>query len=389
MHTVGLAGKPNAGKTTFFRAATEADAEVGNYPFTTIDANRGVAYVRTECPCGELEERCGDCRDGRRYVAVQLVDVAGLVPDAHLGRGLGNQFLDELRRADSVLHVVDASGGTDEEGEPVERGEHDPVRDVEFLPHELTMWIAGVVRDNRNKVVRQSKTPDFDLEDALADVLTGVGATHTDVRAALREADLPANFEDWEDPDYEEFAGAIRRRTKPTALAANKADNAPQEFLERLLEHPYSSATSAEMELALRNAVEAGVVDYHPGDQGFEVVGEVSGEQREALDRIRGFVEELGGTGVQEALNTAVYELLDVVTVYPVEDASKWSDGSGSVLPDAFLLPRGSTPRDLAYMVHTDVGEGYLHAVDARSGQRIGDDYELEEGAVVKIESTA
>jgi ribosome-binding ATPase YchF (GTP1/OBG family) len=98
---------------------------------------------------------------------------------------------------------------------------------------------------------------------------------------------------------------------------------------------------------------------------------------------------QLGGTGVQSALNAAVYDRLDRITVYPVQDASQWTDGSGTMLPDAFLLPAGSTPRDLAYAVHTDIGEGYLHAVDARSSRRIGEDHELSEGDVIKIISTA
>lgn len=388
MITVGLAGKPNAGKSTFFKAATMADAEVGNYPFTTIDANRGVAAVRTECPCDELEGLdgyCGNCREGRRYVPVELIDVAGLVPDAHEGRGLGNQFLDELRQADVILHVVDASGGTDEEGEPVEVGEHDPRDDVEFLEHELEMWIAGVLSDNLNGLVRRSKTPDFDLEEALTDVLTGVGASATDVQRALREVELPP-VGDWNDEHTKALAQEVRRLSKPVLVVANKVDVAPKEYVDSLVGDEVDAVpASAESELALRRADEAGVVDYAPGDPSFEVTGDVSDEQRAGLERIREVVEEHGGTGVQEALDSAVYDFLDYFTAYPVENENRWTDGSGNVLPDAFLLPEGSTPRDLAYTIHSDIGDAYHHAVDGRTKQRISDDTELEEGDVVKI----
>lgn len=384
MITVGLAGKPNAGKSTFFKAATRADAEVGNYPFTTIDANRGVAAVRTECPCDELEERCGNCREGRRYVPVELVDVAGLVPDAHEGRGLGNQFLDELRQADVILHVVDASGGTDEEGEPVEVGEHDPREDVEFLEHELEMWIAGVLSDNLNGLVRRSKTPDFELEEALADVLTGVGASSADVRRALREVDLPP-VGDWEDEHAEALAQEVRRLSKPILVVANKVDVAPDEYVEALVEKSDAVPASAESELALRRADEKGVVEYAPGDDAFEITGDLSDEQRAGLERVREVVKEHGGTGVQEALDSAVYDFLGYFTAYPVENENRWTDGSENVLPDAFLLPGGSTPRDLAYTIHSDIGDAYHHAVDGRKKQRISDETELEEGDVVKI----
>ncbi|WP_066414437.1 redox-regulated ATPase YchF [Halorubrum aethiopicum] len=393
MITVALAGKPNAGKSTFYTAATMADVDVANYPFTTIDANRGVTAVRTECPCLDREERCGNerCHDGTRYVPVELLDVAGLVPGAHEGKGLGNQFLDELTNADVVLNVVDASGATNAEGEPVEAGSHDPVDEVDFIETEMDLWLAGVIGDNWEGVERKSRAPDFDLDETLTEMLTGVGATEADVAAVLRGLEYPADPKRWEDADREALARAIRRRTKPMVVVANKADVAPAETLERLREatdKPVVPAT-ADGELALRRAAEASVVSYDPGDPDFEVLGDVSDEQRAGLDAIRDVMERLGGTGVQAALNAAVYDLLDRITVYPVQDASKWTDGTGNVLPDAFLLPEGATPPDLAYAVHTDIGEGYLHAVDARSSRRIGEDHTLSEGDVVKIVSTA
>jgi len=393
MITVALAGKPNAGKSTLYTAATMADVDVANYPFTTIDANRGVTYVRTDCPCLDREECCGNenCREGKRYVPVELLDVAGLVPGAHEGKGLGNQFLDELTNADVVLNVVDASGATNAEGEPVEPGTRDPLDDVDFIEEEMDLWLAGIVEDNWEGVERKSRSPDFDVEEALADMLTGFGAIEADVAAVLRDLEYPADPIKWTDDHRESLARAVRRRTKPIVVVANKADVAPEGAVERIREgtdKPVIPAT-ADGELGLRRAVEAGLVEYDPGDEEFEIVGDVSENQREGLDAIRGVMDDLGGTGVQTALNAAVYDLLDRVTVYPVQDASKWTDGTGTVLPDAFLLPAGSTPPDLAYAVHTDIGEGDLHAVDARSNRRIGESHELSEGDVIRIVSTA
>jgi ribosome-binding ATPase YchF (GTP1/OBG family) len=392
MLSVALAGKPNAGKSTFYTAATMAEVDVGNYPFTTIDANRGVTHVRTDCPCLDRDERCGDenCHDGKRYVPVELLDVAGLVPGAHEGRGLGNQFLDELTNADVILHVVDASGGTDAEGEPVEVGDHDPVEDLDFVEEEMDLWLAGIVDRNWETIERQSRSPDFDIDDALTEMLTGVGATELDVARALRDLDYPADPIAWEDEHREALASDIRERTKPIVVVANKADIAPPENLRRLREAAEAVIpTTADGELALRKAAEAGVVDYDPGDPDFDIVDDVSDQQREGLDRIREVMAEWGGTGVQTALDTAVYDVLDQITAYPVQDETHWTDGQDNVLPDAFLLGRGSTPKDLAYAVHSDIGDGYLHAVDARSGREISDETDLGEGDVVKIVSTA
>ena len=392
MLSIALAGKPNAGKSTFYTAATMADVEVANYPFTTIDANRGIATVRTDCPCLDLEERCtaDRCRDGKRYVPVELLDVAGLVPGAHEGRGLGNQFLDELTNADVILNVLDASGGTNEEGEPVDPGTHDPVEDVEFIKSELDQWLAGIVDRNWESVERKSRSPDFDIDEALTDMLTGLGATEANIAGALRTLEYPADPIQWDDGDRVALATEIRERTKPIVLVANKADIANDETMTRLRSAAeYVVPATADGELALRRASEAGMIAYDPGDETFQVVGDLSDAQRSGLDRIRDVMAEHGGTGVQEALNIAVYDLLDHVTVYPVQNETRWSDGQGNVLPDAFLLPAGSTPKDLAYAVHTDIGEGYLHAIDARAGRKISEGQELEEGDVIKIVSTA
>ena len=392
MISVALAGKPNAGKSTFYAAATMADVDVANYPFTTIDPNRGVSYVRTRCPCLDRETRCGaeHCRDGTRYVPIELVDVAGLVPGAHEGRGLGNQFLDALSDADVILHVVDASGATDAEGEPVEPGTHDPVEEVDFVERELDLWLASVVERNWEGVERRSRSPDFDLEEALADVLTGVGASRGELSAALREREYPEDPFAWDETDRRALAETIRRLTKPIVVVANKVDAAPTESLGALLalDRTVVPAT-AEGELALRRAAEAGAVRYDPGDESFDVTGDLSDAQTEGLDRVRAVMDEHGGTGVSRALNAATYDELDQITAYPVQNETRWTDGQGNVLPDALLLARGSSPRDLAYAVHSDIGEGYLHAVDARSGRRIADDYGLDEGDVIRIVSTA
>ncbi|WP_224449742.1 redox-regulated ATPase YchF [Haloprofundus salilacus] len=390
MLTIALAGKPNAGKSTFYTAATMADVDVANYPFTTIDANRGVTYARTDCPCLEHDERCGNCEAGKRYVAVELLDVAGLVPGAHEGKGLGNQFLDELTNADVIVNVVDASGGTNEEGEPVEVGTYDPLDEVDFIEEEMDQWLAGIIERNWESIERKSRSPDFDIDDVLAELLTGFGASEYEVAASLRELDYPADPMQWTDDHREALARDVRARTKPIVLVANKVDIAPEENVERLREtENLVVPATADGELALRRAAEAGIVDYDPGDEDFELVGDVNDAQRKGLEQIRDVMAEYGGTGVQQAINTAVYNLLDHLTAYPVQNESKWTDGQGNVLPDAFLLPRGSTPADLAYAVHSDIGDGYLHAVDAKSKRRISDSYELTEGDVIKIVSTA
>lgn len=386
MITLAIAGKPNCGKSTFFRAATLAPAEIANYPFTTIDANHGVAYIRTTCPCQGMDVSCNNCQDGIRLVPIGLIDVAGLVPEAHKGRGLGNQFLDNLRQADAILQIVDASGATDAEGNPVDIGSRDPVKDIEFLQYEMSMWMYGILSRHWDKLKRQAQAKDFSLVAAIADVFAGLGVTLENVRSAIDTVGI--DLKTAEEENMILFCRELMLHGKPMLIVGNKADQAPKVCLDRLSEYEVTFASAAG-ELALRMAAEGKFISYLPGDREFEINPgtSLSDAQRAGLKKISEFIQTFDGTGVQQALDTAVFNLLDMIVVFPVEDENKLTDGKGQVLPDAFLMKRGSTPRDLAYHVHTDIGEGFLYAVDAKTGMRIKDNLELRDGDIIKIVS--
>lgn len=390
--TIGLAGKPNAGKSTFFKAATLANVEIANYPFTTINANHGVTYVRVECPCKEKEKRCGKCVDGVRLVPIDIIDVAGLVPDACKGRGLGNTFLDELRQAQAIIHVVDASGGTDAEGNPIEIGDHDPLGDVVFLNKEITMWLYGILERNWSKLARKIQAEGLKIELVIAEQLAGAGISESDVNAALMETGL-ARLEQvkWSEEDMIRLCDTIREISKPLLIAANKADIAPRENLDKLKDLDRMVVpTSAAAELALKSAEKSGIIRYAPGDRNFDVLTEdLTKVQKKGLEAIQKVMDRLGSTGVQECINRTVFELLDLIVAYPVEDEGKWSDKNGNMLPDAYLMKRGSTCHDLAYQIHTEIGGRFLYAVDARTRLRLREKHELKNGDVIKIVSTA
>ena len=388
MIEIGIAGKPNAGKSTFFKAATLIDVQIANYPFTTIEPNIGVGHVRVKCVCGELGIKCGKCIDGWRFIPVKLIDVAGLVPDAHKGRGLGNEFLDNLRQAEAIIHVVDASGSTDEEGNEVGVGQHDPLKDVEFLKRELDMWIYGILKRNWDRMLKRVRVEKRDPVRLISDQLAGLGFKEWHVREAFRE--IGKSLEDFSDEDVLRFASELRRRRMKMVIAANKADKAPKDFVERLMrcEDPVVP-TSALFELTLRTAAKNGYIRYLPGDDDFEVLRPLNEKQRRALEMIRDFMKRYGGTGVQEVINKIVFDVLGYIVVYPVEDENRFTDTKGNVLPDALLVKKGTTARDLAYMIHTEIGENFVYAVDAKRKMRVGEDYVLRHNDVIKIVSAA
>jgi ribosome-binding ATPase YchF (GTP1/OBG family) len=383
--SIALAGKPNCGKSTFFKAVTLANVEIANYPFTTIDANHGVAYVRTNCPCRELKINCGHCRDGVRFVSIEMIDVAGLVPDAHKGRGLGNAFLDNLRQAKAIIHVIDASGGTDIEGAPVPVGSHDPLEDIEFLEHEITMWMFGILKRNWEKLARKVQAEGLKIEETIAAQLEGAGITDAHVKTALTRLKFPRDKPHmWTDEQIIELSDMLRAQSKPLIIAANKIDIASQENIDKLAKAGAIPVTAA-AEVALRLADKGGAIKYIPGDADFVESSNLSEAQKVGLSKIRALMKKYDGTGIQKCINETVFNLLDLIVVYPVEDENKYSDKNGRILPDAFLLKRGSTPKDLAYMVHTDIGKGFLYAVDARTKMRLGEKSELKNGDIVKI----
>lgn len=364
-----------------------AHVEIANYPFTTIDANHGVAYIRTTCPCRDLGLVCNECVDGVRFIQVGLIDVAGLVPEAHKGRGLGNQFLDHLRQADAILHIIDASGSTDSEGNPVDPGSHNPVQDIGFISREMTMWAYGILEKHWPKIHRSAQQKSFSVIDAVADVYAGLGITYEQIRDAEQEACI--NLRQAGEDDLIAFCETLICRSKPMYIVANKADLMPDQIARDLSHEPVSFASAAG-ELALRKAAEGRFITYVAGDTDFIIspAAKLSEAQKHGLETIRQFMEQNSGTGVQKAINTAVFELLDMIVVYPVEDENKYCDGQGRVLPDAFLMKRGSTPHDLAYRIHSDIGDGFLYAVDAQSKMRIRENHELRHGDIIKIVST-
>ena len=390
-------GKPNVGKSTFFAAATLAPAAIANYPFTTIEPNRGIAYVRHRCPHLDLGVPCqpnnAPCQDGVRLIPVELLDVAGLVPKAHEGRGLGNKFLDDLRQASALVHVIDATGGTDFEGNVVPAGSHDPLEDVRFLEEELAHWIAGFLLRNWEKEWRRADLEAVPPEKLLYDRLTGLGLTEAQIHSALRETPLDAKMAKWTADDMLLLARNLRKIGKPMILAANKADLASKDRLDALAgaEGYRTVPTSAEFELALRRAAQTHLVTYEPGASSFSIPNpsKLSAPQTKGLDTIKAFLHARGTTGVQACIEEAVFKLLDLIVVFPVEDEVHWTDKKGNVLPDAFLVPRGSTAVDVAFKVHTDLGNHFIRAIDGRTKRVVGRDHPVQDGDVLKIVAKA
>lgn len=396
---IGIVGKPSCGKSTFLNALTMVDAKVGDYPFTTVEPNRGTAYVRSPCVCKTHNVKDNPinsiCKDGIRFLPVKILDVAGLVPGASEGRGLGNKFLDDLRQADVLLHIVDASGSLDSEGNPIDKGSWDPVEDVKFLDKELDAWILAIIQRDYGMMKKKAMAEKLHLSKLLHEKLTGLAIKRHVIAEAIREVSIidddPSTWEE----NLAELVTTMRKKAKPMVIIANKIDQPKaEENLNKLKEQLSIDVfpAAALAEVFLRTEQERNTISYNLGDSEYQIVDEEKlGEQKKILlEKIdKSLLKKYGSTGVQTILSHVVFTLLDMIVVYPVEDTSKLADKAGNVLPDAFLVPRGTTAIEFAGKIHTDFANNFIHAQLAPSGRRIGADYELQNNDIIKIFSAA
>ncbi|VVB76122.1 Ribosome-binding ATPase YchF [Candidatus Tiddalikarchaeum anstoanum] len=386
---IGIVGKPSSGKSTFFKACTMSNVEITGHPFTTIKPNQGVGYVRVECPCKKAKVKCDPqnsyCRGGERFVPVRLLDVAGLVPGAHEGKGLGNQFLDDLRNADCLIHVIDASGMTNAVGDKTMN--HDPYFDINFLDAEIHQWFKGIIIKNFSMLTKKATHFGDSIIQVFSEPLTGLKISSEDLKKALVKSNLNLEkVQSWTLEDYAKLSVELKNISKPMLIVANKADvPASDEFIKNNKDIIPCSALA---ETVLRDLNEKGIIEYVPGDSSFKVLkkDELDDKLTTALDMIKKRLFDVyNGTGVQKALNNAVFNLMHMKVAYPVEDEHKLSDSKGHVLPTAILLDENATAEDLAYKIHSDIGKNFIRAIDCKTKMVIGKNHVLKNGDIVKI----
>ncbi|MFZ8830312.1 MAG: redox-regulated ATPase YchF [Candidatus Aenigmatarchaeota archaeon] len=382
MIEIGLIGKPNAGKSSFLKAATLQDVKISPVPFTTLKPNIALAYVTKKCVCSEFKVKCnprqGACINGIRFIPIGLWDLPGIVPGAHEGRGLGLKFLDDIRKTKALIHVVDFSGLTDAEGRATEN--YDVEKDIKFVEEELNCWFREVVERGLEKYKRNLKNlSKEELVDILVKQLSGL---------EVKKEDIEKTFDAVGIENLDEFSKILREISKPIVIVANKIDlESAQKNYERI-KRKYRNIipVSAESEIALRLASSKGLIEYFPGESDFIIKGNLSKQQEMALELIReNVLKRFGSTGIQYALNYTVFDVLKYIVVYPVADTSKLTDTKGNVLPDAFLVKSDTQLREFAFSIHTEIGEKFVCGIDARSKRKLSADYSLKDNDVFEI----
>eukprot|EP00873_Tetraselmis_striata_P034076 jgi/Tetstr1/454340/TSEL_004018.t1 len=348
-YTIGLVGKPSAGKSTFFNAGTDprneqAAARVAAFPFTTITPNTGTGYFATPCPCtrvGIPAVRCqaagghvaplpatgAECAHSTvaapgfsealpagsipwRHAKITLKDVAGLVPGAYQGRGRGNAFLNDLCGADVLMHIVDVSGSTDSEGCATAAGEgSDPADEICWLRHELHCWVFSNLRQKWATVLRRPER--------LPSLLSGYHASKGMLEAVLskcgvdaRRPESLASVKHWDEAQVHSLVAHFLRTRFPILLVLNKADVGGAEARVAAVRASHSRepsvAVSAESEAWLCRARAKAQVQYVSGAPTCRLLC----QDQAVVARLRqieaNVLHKFGSTGVQAALSAAV-----------------------------------------------------------------------------------
>ena len=387
---IGIVGRPNVGKSTFFKAATLADVLIANYPFATIKPNSGMAYVKIEDLAPEFGKvsnpREGFVKDdlssgkkGKwRFVPFELMDVAGLVEGASQGKGLGNEFLNDLAGADAFIHVVDMSGETNGEGKPVD--DYYPGNDIKIIERELDLWYLGILNKAWAGFARTVEMQKKKFSEAIVKQFSGLKVDENDVKSVILKSGLNTEKPtSWSSQDLSNFSNILRKITKPMIIAANKMDRpkSKENFMKLKDEFDYEMIPCfADAELALREADKSGIIEYIPGEGSFKEVKILNEKQKQALKKMDEFIKEYGSTGVQKVLNSVVFDILKCIAIFPA--GAKMADSKGNVLPDCYLMKEGSTALDFAFRLHSDIGNNFVKAIHIRNKQAVGKDYVLK-----------
>lgn len=378
------------GKSSFFKACTLAQVEIHQRPFTTIKSNKGTAFVKIPDIAKEFNKsanpREGFVLKDYRFVPIELLDVPGLIKGSYEGKGLGNQFLNDLNQADALIHIIDISGSTNEKGESILERTYNPSEDIRFLEFELDMWYLQILKKGWDKLSKQL-THSQEIQKTLAKQLSGLRVTEEMIKESIKN--LNQNPTSWSEQDLLNLATNLRKKSKPMIIAANKIDvDGAEENLERVKkEFPDYKIMpcSAESEIALKEASKQNLIEYIPGKENFKIKGNLNEKQKKALEFIeKNILNKFDTTGVQDILNCIIFDTLKYIAVHP-GGVNKLEDKEGRVLPDCFLMPNNSTALDFAYRLHTDFGKNFIKAIDVKTKKPIGKDHKLNHLDIIEL----
>ncbi|MEM3372621.1 MAG: GTPase [Candidatus Aenigmatarchaeota archaeon] len=376
---IGIVGLPNKGKSTLFSCLTKINVPIADYPFTTIDPNQGIGYIIVDCACKNFNVKCNPrtkCVNGKRYVPINLVDIAGIVKDAHLGKGLGNYFLDRIRDSDALLQVIDISGGTDINGNKAYDFSADPEEEINIFKDEFIKWVEEILKKHQRRFMQK--------KEELAKVLSGLNFSEYDCELMIKKLNLDIKKISEEERELLRIANYAYERI-PKAFIANKMDlgKAKSNF-EKLKEKYTIYPTILVAEHFARRLEEQKFLEIT--DEIKQINFNVDTELQKKINIIIDIFDNKKLAKLSTIILTDfVINKMNYIVVFPVEDEHKLSDSKGNILPDAILLKKGSNAIDLANAIHSELGKNLITAIDVKRKINISKTDELKHLDVIKL----
>ena len=375
---IGIAGKPNAGKSTLFSAITGTMVAIGNYAFTTTQPNDGIGFMDTVCPHLELGKPCnprrGRCENGTRFIPVEMVDVPGLIEGSSEGKGMGNMFMDALRDTTAIINLLDPVSEEKRILSPEEL-----IHDAESTENEIIRWFTSRFSSDWEKFSRKLSQSHITLEEALLQKAAFFNLKQRDIREILQRHHFTEDITKWGEDEKREFSSIVMSEIRPIIRVLNKGDliENRNQYVDRGF-----VIISSDYELSIERAFNAGLIE---GIKDIRPKEKANQKQKEAIQKMDTDYKSGSLSRIFDVLTDIIRKNLRKIVVYPVYDETKWCDKDGNVLPDAIIMSQGQTAEDLAYEVHTDIGEGFIRAINGRTKMILGRNYELKDSDVIRI----